>query len=87
VQGRRVWKQGDSEIWVKPLTGGRRALLLFNRGEAPATISADWDHLGYPRQMKARIRDLWAHADLPRAKGSYSATIAPHAVQMLVVEP
>jgi alpha-galactosidase len=87
VQGRRVWKQGDSEVWVKPLTGGRRAILLFNRGEAPATIEANWEQLGYPAGLKARVRDLWAHADLPRASGRYSATVAPHGVQMVVVQP
>jgi alpha-galactosidase len=87
VQGRRVWKEGDSEVWVKPLTGGRRAILLFNRGESPATIEASWEQLGYPAGLKARVRDLWAHADLPRASGRYSATVAPHGVQMVVVQP
>jgi alpha-galactosidase len=34
VQGHRVWKEGTNEIWLKPLNGGRQALLLFNRGQA-----------------------------------------------------
>ena len=40
VQGRRVAKDRDREIWVKPLSGGGRALLLFNRGEQPVRIRA-----------------------------------------------
>src|ERR1044072_1850616 len=32
VQGHRVHKDGDSEVWVKPLSGGAVAVLLFNRG-------------------------------------------------------
>jgi alpha-galactosidase len=36
IQGRRVWKDGARELWVKPLAGGARAVLLFNRGTAPA---------------------------------------------------
>jgi alpha-galactosidase len=87
VQGRRVWKQGDREVWVKPLSGGRRALLLFNRGETPAEIEAQWEQLGYPARMKARIRDLWAHRDLPDARGRFAALVPPHGVQMVLVTP
>src|SRR5689334_4381635 len=43
VQGHRAAKDGDSEIWVKPLSGGAKALLLFNRGDTPATIRATAD--------------------------------------------
>jgi hypothetical protein len=32
-QGRRVWRQGDLEVWVRTLAGGERAVVLFNRGE------------------------------------------------------
>jgi len=82
VQGRRVWKDGDSEVWVKPLAGGARALLLFNRGNAPALIRASADQLGWPTGVRARIRDLWMHKDLPRWSGSISATVEPHGVAM-----
>ena len=82
VQGRRVWKDGDSEVWVKPLAGGARALLLFNRGNAPALIRASADQLGWPTGVRARVRDLWMHKDLPRWSGSISATVEPHGVAM-----
>ena len=87
VQGHRVWKEGTSEIWLKPLTGGRQALLLFNRGPAPATISASWGLLGRATEQKLRVRDVWAHRDLKRARGSYSALVPSHGVQMIVVQP
>ena len=48
------------EVWVKPLAGGARAVLLFNRGAAPATIAAAWALLGWPATAQARVRDLWA---------------------------
>ena len=82
VQGRRVRKDGDSEVWVKPLAGGARALLLFNRGDAPATIRAGAEQLGWPAGVRARVRDLWAHKDLPRWSGSIGATVEPHGVAM-----
>jgi alpha-galactosidase len=82
VQGRRVWKDGDSEVWVKPLVGGARAVLLFNRGDSPARIRASADQLGWPPGVRARVRDLWAHKDLPRWSGSIDPTVEPHGVAM-----
>ena len=55
VQGRRVWRDGGREVWVKPLAGGARAVLLLNRGEAPAEIAVDWDHLGLPPTLARRF--------------------------------
>jgi alpha-galactosidase len=86
VQGRRVWREGGREIWVKPLAGGGRALLLLNRGDAPAEIAASWAQLDWPPALRARVRDLWEHRDLPRAAGQVRATVAPHGVVMLRVE-
>jgi alpha-galactosidase len=87
VQGHRVWKEGTSEIWLKPLSGGRQALLLFNRATASATITATWDMLGRPAGATLRLRDVWSHRDLPRARGLYSALVPPHGVEMVVVRP
>lgn len=86
VQGHRVWREGTREVWVKPLTGGGRALLLLNRGDSPVEISADWGQLGWPANLRARVRDLWQHRDLPRATGGVSATVAPHGAVMLRLE-
>jgi alpha-galactosidase len=85
-QGQRVSKQGDSEVWVKPLSGGAAAILLFNRGEAPATIRASADQLG-TAPISGRVRDVWAHRDLGRWRGSIAANVAPHGVAMFVVRP
>jgi alpha-galactosidase len=87
AQGHRVWKDGNSEVWAKPLAGGGRALLLFNRGEAPAKIRATAEQLGYPAGLRGRVRDLWSHKDLPRWSGAIEATVEPHGVAMFKVEP
>src|SRR6185295_13858558 len=47
-QASRVWKEGDLEIWAKPLKDGSRAVLLLNRGTSEAEIIALWTVLGYP---------------------------------------
>jgi alpha-galactosidase len=87
AQGRRVLRAGTSEIWVKPLAGGARAVLLLNRGDAPAEIAASWAQLDWPPSLRAHVRDLWLHRDLPRAADGVHATVAPHGVVMLRVEP
>ncbi len=87
VQGHRVWKQGDSEVWVKPLSGGAKALLLFNRGDAPAAIRATSDQLGWPAGVRAKVRDLWVHKDAGRWSGSIEATVEPHGVAMYRITP
>jgi alpha-galactosidase len=86
VQGRRVWKEGNREVWVKPLAGGGRALLLFNRGDAPASIRATADQLGWPADVRAKVRDLWGHKDVGRWAGSIEATVEPHGVAMFRIE-
>ena len=87
TQGHRVWKDGDREVWAKPLSGGARALLLLNRGEQPATIEALAEQLGYPPHMHAKVRDLWTHRGLRRWSGSLEARVEPHAVAMFRIDP
>jgi alpha-galactosidase len=87
VQGRRIERAGDGEVWVKPLGGGAKALLLLNRGDRPLAIRATASQLGWPASLRARVRDLWAHRDLPRWSGAIEATVEPHGVAMFRVEP
>jgi len=87
AQGHRMWKDVDREIWVKPLAGGARAVLLFNRGEAPVAIRATAEQLGYPAGVRAKVRDLWAHKDRSRWSGAIDATVGPHSVAMFTVTP
>ena len=82
VQGHRVCKDGDREVWVKPLSGGGRALLLFNRGDQPVSIRATADQLGWPSGARARIRDLWTHKDVGNWTGAFEALVEPHGVAM-----
>lgn len=87
IEGRRVWKDGDAEIWVRPLTGGREAIVLLNRGARPLSIRLDWSALNLPSYLPLRLRDLWRHEDLPVAKGSLTLPVAPTSVRMLRETP
>jgi alpha-galactosidase len=87
IQGHRVKKTGDLEVWSKQLADGGRAVALLNRSDKPATISADWRDIGYPATLPAAIRDLWAHKDLAQHTGSYSAEVPSHGIVMVTVTP
>jgi alpha-galactosidase len=82
-QGVRVSKQGDLEVWSRPLADGGYAVGLFNRGASSARITAQWSDLGIAGTHA--VRDLWAHADRGTASGSYSAEVPSHGVVLVKI--
>ncbi len=86
-EGRRVKKDGELEVWARPIKGGNRAVILFNRGASEREISVNWEDLGYPSHFSAEVRDLWQHKDFGRFTGKFSATVASHGVVMVTVRP
>jgi alpha-galactosidase len=84
TEGSRVSKDGDSEVWARPLAKGAYAIALFNRGSAPANISVKWSDVKLSGSLK--VRDLWAHSDLGKKADGYSAQIPSHGVAMIRVE-
>jgi len=86
-QGRRVWKDADLEVWSKPLAGGARAVILFNRGTTEQEITARWGDLYYPDNLLASVHDLWEKKDLGKMSGKFSAKVASHGVVMVTVKP
>jgi alpha-galactosidase len=86
-QGRRVWKDGDLEVWGKQMQDGTRAVILLNRGASSHEIAVTWEHIGYPGHLSAAVRDLWAHKDLGKFTGKFSAPVESHGVVMVTVRP
>ena len=82
-QGRRVAKNGDLEIWARPLLGGAWAVGLFNRGAGSRRVTLHAADIGLTRIT--HIRDLWAHAD-QRAAPEHTADVVSHGVVMLKVQ-
>ncbi len=82
-QARRVSKNGDLEIWTRPLDHGAYAVGLFNRGGDAAKMTLNASDLKIKKMSK--VRDLWAHQDQP-AGAEFSANVASHGVVMLRIE-
>lgn len=87
LAARRVRKQGDLELWVRPLAGGERAVVLFNRGTQPAEMSAAWSEIDLAPAARARVRNLWTGAEQTGVQGRVGGTVAPHGVLMLRITP
>ncbi|MBV9180711.1 MAG: glycoside hydrolase family 27 protein [Acidobacteria bacterium] len=86
-EGRRVWKQGDLEVWNKEIQDGSRAVVLFNRGSSAEQVTVAWEQIGYPGHLAAVVRDLWTHKDLGKFVGKFSSPVESHAVLMLRISP
>jgi len=86
VQGTLVSERTpELQVWMKPLKDGGRAVVLLNRSALQTVISASWWRLRM--SGPARVRDLWAHADLGAFTGRFSATVPAHGVVMVRVTP
>ena len=86
-QGRVVaTPAANLEVWSKELSGtNTRAVALFNRGSASASITVQWSQLGLPAGA-ASVRDLWAAKDVGPATDSYTAANVPsHSVVLLKI--
>ncbi|HEY6448223.1 MAG TPA: alpha-galactosidase [Acidobacteriaceae bacterium] len=87
IQGHRVKKEGDLEVWSKQLADGGRAVILLNRSDAAAPIQVAWTDIGYPNSVSATVHDLWSGKTVTGQTGSYSAQVPSHGVVMIKVMP
>ncbi len=86
VQGTLVSERTpELQVWMKPLKDGGRAVVLLNRSALQTVVSASWWRLRI--SGPARVRDLWAHADLGTFTERFSATVPAHGVVMVRVTP
>jgi len=79
VQGAAIRREGNREVWRKPLADGSVALALFNRGDAPTVMpygpaDAGWQHF-------QAVRDLWTGKAV--AKDQRAVTVPAQGVVLL----
>jgi alpha-galactosidase len=82
-QGIRVSKEGDLQVFAKPLADGGYAVGLFNLGSDTAKVTARWSDIGIVGSHN--VRDLWKHADLGAMSGQFSADVPSHGVVMVKI--
>ncbi|HUI63687.1 MAG TPA: glycoside hydrolase family 27 protein [Bacteroidota bacterium] len=78
---RPVLREGTRIVWTSRGPGDDVAVALFNVGDAPQAISAEWNALGLsgPRL----VRNLWTRADEGEADGELRRVLPPHGSTLL----
>ena len=92
MQAQRVDRQGQVEVWARPLWDGTVAVAIFNLGPVPRSVSIPaWDMMDPvlrrgEKSMRGNqpVRDLWQRKNLGD-KTSFSATVPVHGAIMLKV--
>ena len=87
VQARRVRDDGAHEVWMKPLSDGSRAVVLFNRGSEAADLRVSWEEIGFFAGGKALVRDLWKKEDIASLTDGFKASVEAHGVVMARITP
>jgi alpha-galactosidase len=82
-QGRRIRKDGDAELWAKPLADGSTTLALFNRGASTREIALHDDDPGIAGARS--LVDLWA--GVPDNPARRTWTVPPHGAVLLRLFP
>jgi len=79
-------RDGNLQVWAKPLNGklsNERAVALFNRSSASATMSVKWSDLNLVGPVT--VRDLWSLSDLGSLDSIYTVTVPAHGVSLIKV--
>ena len=82
---RRVLQANGTEIWVKNLKDGCKAIGLFNRVPAAQAVTLDWKNAGLTG--KQTLRNLWSHQDLGAFETRYSVEVPGHGAVLLRTRP
>ncbi|WP_437793497.1 putative Ig domain-containing protein [Sorangium sp. So ce693] len=84
ARGRRTTVDGG-EIWVRDLSGDRKAVAFFNHGDQDMTMSVSLSQLGVTGTPV--IRDLWRRADVSGMSDALSADVPAGAALMYTLSP
>ncbi|MFF4752155.1 alpha-galactosidase D [Streptomyces sp. NPDC002514] len=82
---RPVTPMGDQQVWGTRNSDGSYTVALFNLGNAPASVTADWASFGFTGA--ASVRDLWSHQNLGQYKNKITATLPAHGSRLFTVTP
>jgi alpha-galactosidase len=73
--GRKA-KEGNTEVWARPLYDGTVAVGLFNRGRDRASVTAKWTDIGVHGRQP--VRDLWQWKNLGAFDKQFTAAVPAH---------
>ncbi|MEU0845219.1 carbohydrate-binding protein [Streptomyces sp. NPDC005962] len=82
---RPVTPSGDQQVWAAERPDGSYTVALFNLGDNPAAVTADWSSLGF--SGNAAVRDLWNHENLGAHPDKVTQALPAHGSRLFTVTP
>ena len=83
-------KQKMVDVLVKPLTGARAAVCIFNKGKTPCAVTvlpddvANAPHCNLPRTNKYLIKNCWTDEEYEATE--IKATVQSHGTEVFIVK-
>jgi alpha-galactosidase len=84
-QARPLSKTPTTQVWVKDLYDGSKAIGFFAMGERTEEVEFDLRQVGLGGDV--RVRDVWRQVDIGGIRGKLSARVGSHGVALFRVTP
>lgn len=82
VQGKRILKENDIEVWIKPLGDGKaKAIAILNRSGENRAYKLSAERAGI--DSADSVRDLWLHKELGTLGNERTFSIPKHGIVVL----
>lgn len=82
---RPVTPMGDQQVWGTRNADGSYTVALFNLGDSPAAVTAEWASFGFTGN--AAVRDLWNKQDLGTYRNRITEALPAHGSRLFTVRP
>ncbi len=83
---RAVDRSTPLQAWYAPNGDGSYTAALFNLSGSAATVSVNWQDIGFTG-ASAAVHDDWSHANLGTFAGGYGVSLPAHGSTLLKVTP
>ena len=87
IEGRRIRENQSTEVWVKPLSHGAWAVILFNRSNLRHTIAFQHSDADMPKDARYAIRDVWTGKQWDESAAGFSKDVPPQDILFVVLTP
>ena len=84
-QAKQVLKTDISQVWMKELEDGSRAIGIFNLSDKEEIIRFYWNNLGLTDNHF--VRDLWRQKDMGKFNSMFATKVAAHGVTFIKIDP
>eukprot|EP00316_Scyphosphaera_apsteinii_P008274 CAMPEP_0119341642 /NCGR_PEP_ID=MMETSP1333-20130426/102897_1 /TAXON_ID=418940 /ORGANISM="Scyphosphaera apsteinii, Strain RCC1455" /LENGTH=468 /DNA_ID=CAMNT_0007353669 /DNA_START=59 /DNA_END=1466 /DNA_ORIENTATION=- len=74
----------SAQVFARPLSGGRLAVVLLNRGPVAASLSVSWRELGIANGRAVQVYNVIKRHSAGSATNSFTATVPSHDVEFVI---